>query len=145
MYHFRSTKRVYNKLNLQDKKPNQSPCSFPSCDDKSTRPAIEQNKTMHVIENRVTYDIFEGRRVLEHLMVIPLRHVEALADFTQQENSDYMALIAKYEKQGYNIYARAVDSKTRSVKHQHTHLIKLADKPPKSIFYLRKPYFLMYI
>jgi diadenosine tetraphosphate (Ap4A) HIT family hydrolase len=142
MYHFRSTRRTYEKLNSQDKKQTVH-CSFPSCDGASSQSITEENETMYVIDNRITYDIFEGRRVLDHKMVIPKRHVESLADFTQQEKIDHMEVIGNYEKQGYNIYARGAGSVTRSVKHQHTHLIKTSHKLPKGTLYIRKPYFLM--
>lgn len=140
MYHFRSTRQRYKKLNNQDKKANI--CSFPSCEGDS-EPITEENDTMYIIKNRVTYDIFEGRRVLDHLMVVPRRHIETLADFTQQEQLDHMEMLSRYEKAGYNVYARGVGSVTRSVKHQHTHLIKTSNELPKGIFYIRKPYFLL--
>lgn len=98
---------------------------------------------MYIMPNRVSYDLFEERRVTDHLMVVPKRHVETLADFTKEENLDYMALIGKYEQQGYNVYARGVGSITRSVAHQHTHLIKLRDKKSSLIIFTRKPHFLL--
>lgn len=144
MHHFRSTKRVYQQLNQRDKKEVRA-CSFPFCDGDPSQAITEENDTMYIIENRITYDVFEGRRVLDHRMVIPKRHVETLADFTKQEKLDHMDMIARYEKEGYNVYARGVGSVSRSVKHQHTHLVKLSDKLPKGIVYLRKPYFLMHV
>jgi diadenosine tetraphosphate (Ap4A) HIT family hydrolase len=98
---------------------------------------------MYVMPNRVSYDVFEERRVKHHLMVVPKRHVETLADFTKKEKLDYMTLIGEYEKQGYNIYARGVGSISRSVAHQHTHLIKLIDKKSSLIVFTRKPHFLL--
>lgn len=142
MYHFRSTRRTYEKMNKQDKSRAIN-CSFPLCDGAESQPIREQNATMYVIENRATYDIFEGRRVLDHMMVIPKRHVDSLADFTQQEKLDHMDMLGYYEKQGYNVYARGVGSVSRSVKHQHTHLIKLTDRPAKGILFIKKPYFLI--
>lgn len=140
MYHFRTTRQRYRKLNNQDKKTKA--CSFPSCEG-DPEPITEENDTMLIIKNRVTYDIFEGRHVLDHLMVIPKRHIETLAEYTEQEQLDHMEMLGRYEKAGYNIYARGVGSVTRSVKHQHTHLIKTSNIPPKGIFYIRKPYFLI--
>jgi hypothetical protein len=51
-----------------------------------------------------------------------------------------MVIISEYEAKGYNIYARGHGNVSRSVKHQHTHLIKLVDKPAKLILYAKKPY-----
>jgi diadenosine tetraphosphate (Ap4A) HIT family hydrolase len=87
--------------------------------------------------------MFEGRRVVDHLMVIPKRHVETVAEFSDQEKIDQMTVIGEYEAKGYNVYARGVGSVTRSVRHQHTHLIKLIDKRSKAVIYLKKPYVLI--
>lgn len=144
MYHFRSTRRTYDKLNKRDKRST-ADCAFPLCGGDTSQPITKENETMYLVRNRITYDIFEGRRVLDHKMVIPKRHIESITDFTNQEKIDHMDLLGEYEKQGYNVYARGTGSVTRSVKHQHTHLIKLSDKLPKGTLYIRKPYFLMHI
>jgi len=144
MYHFRSTRHIYDKLINQDKE-RATGCAFPLCGGDSSQPITQENGTMYLVKNRTTYDIFEGRRVLDHLMVIPKRHVESLADFTEQEKIDHMDIVGQYEQLGYNVYARASGSVTRSVKHQHTHLIKLSDKLPRGILYIRRPYFLMHV
>jgi diadenosine tetraphosphate (Ap4A) HIT family hydrolase len=87
--------------------------------------------------------MFEGRKVTDHVMVIPKRHHEDIQSFNDQEKIDAMAIIGDYEARGYNLYARGVGSPTRSVKHQHTHLIKLVEKPSSVIIFARKPYFLL--
>jgi diadenosine tetraphosphate (Ap4A) HIT family hydrolase len=87
--------------------------------------------------------MFEGRRVVDHLMVIPKRHVETIAEFSDQEKIDQMTVVGEYEAQGYNVYARGVGTISRSVKHQHTHLIKLVDKKSKAVVFLQKPYVLL--
>lgn len=53
--------------------------------------------------------------------------------------------ISQYEDNGYHIYARPTNSVTRSVPHQHTHLIKTSDKSVRATFFLQKPYFLFKI
>lgn len=98
---------------------------------------------MVVVPNRVSYDVFEGRTVTEHQMIIPRRHLELLEDFTDEEALEMFRLTAKYEQLGYNVYARGKDSVTRSVKHQHTHLIKTTNKVNEFLFYIRRPYFLI--
>ncbi|MNR44739.1 hypothetical protein D3C85_1635170 [compost metagenome] len=87
--------------------------------------------------------MFEGRRVTDHVMVIPKEHRRGFGDFTPEERNDAMLLIGHYETLGYNVYARGVDSPSRSVEHQHTHLIKLQDKASKVIVYTKKPYVLI--
>ena len=145
MHLYRKNRKIYDRRNKADKTTLGSACPFPFCDQNNTQEVLTQNKTMYVIANRVSYDIFEGCPVLDHLMVIPKRHVETLNDFTDQEKIDHMTIAGNYERQGYGVYARGVESVTRSVKHQHTHLIKLSGSLPKGILYLKKPYFLMHI
>ncbi len=102
-----------------------------------------KNDTMYVIPNRTHYDLFEGRRVLDHLLLLPKRHAEKFADFTDAEKLDMLKIIADYESRGYNIHARGVGDIGRSVKHQHTHLIKLSQAHPKFILHIRRPYILI--
>lgn len=98
---------------------------------------------MFVVKNRVSYDMFEGKKVLDHVMVIPKTHHESLRNFTDAEKIDAMNIMAEYEGRGYNVYARGVGSSTRSVSHQHTHMLKLSDKQATFMLYARKPYVLV--
>jgi hypothetical protein len=54
-----------------------------------------------------------------------------------------MDQVAKYEAKGYSVYARGVGFVKRSVKHQHTHLIKVTNKKPKIALFLQSPYYLL--
>lgn len=140
MYHYRKTRNAYRQHNNKDRKHDT--CTFCRTIQDGGKD-IESAKTMVVIANRVSYDVFEGRTVTEHLMIIPKRHLELLDDFSEEEAQEMFRLAAKYEKLGYNIYARGNGSVTRSVKHQHTHLIKTTNKASKLLFYIRRPYFLI--
>ena len=140
MHHYRKTLKTYATHNAKDKVS--SGCTFcREIADKSR--VIYENDTMFIIPNRVSYDMFEGRRVLEHYMVIPKRHVETLADFTDQEKIDQMTIAGEYEEKGFNVYARGKGSVSRTVEHQHTHLIKLVDKRSRFVLYAQKPYVLI--
>lgn len=140
MHHFRKTRSTYARHNKGDTMLDK--CTF--CNEVDIKKnIIAEGKTMFIIPNRVSYDMFEGRRVLSHLMIIPKRHVESLKDFTNEEAAEMVHTSAKYEAEGYNVYARGVGSISRSVRHQHTHLIKLENKKSKAIFFIRKPYFLI--
>lgn len=140
MHHFRSTRKHYVKHRVSD--DTKGVCSF--CNDKTipTR-TLSQSKTMYLVSIRTKYDVFEGRAVLDHLMVIPKRHSETLSDFTDTEKLEQMTIIGEYEAKGYDVYARSVTSIDRSVAHQHTHLIKMANKPMKYFVHLKKPYVLL--
>lgn len=140
MYHYRKTIKEYRRQNASDK--HLSDCTF--CVKGNTADPVDENDTMRVIPNRVSYDLFEGRRVEDHLMIIPKRHIETLVDFTDQEMLDQMRLIGKYEATGYNIYARGSGSVSRSVRHQHTHLIKTENtRKPRLVVYAARPHLLI--
>lgn len=140
MYHYRKTRRMYARHNSGDKLL--TTCTFCNEYEKASN-ITEEGKTMFVIPNRISYDLFEGRKVTGHLMIIPKRHVESFEDFTDQEALELIRMSAKYEADGYNVYARGVGNISRSVLHQHTHLIKTDDKRTRAIFYIRKPHFLI--
>jgi hypothetical protein len=144
MRHYRKTIKTYSKLNANDKQL--AGCSY--CNDykNKTFKMVREGRTMLIVHNRVSYDMFEGQRVTENLMVIPKRHVETLADFTDEEKLEHMAILGQYEKQCYDVYARGVGNVTRSMLHQHTHLIKMENvsKFPKVLLFISKPYFLFY-
>ena len=139
MYHYRKTKLNYEGKLKVDKKHKK--CNF--CSDKIKTEFVYENDTMFVVPNRTPYDLFEGRKVLEHLMVIPKAHHTSIQSFSDKEKADMMTVAGKYEAEGYDVYARGATSVTRSVAHQHTHLIKMVDKVPNAIVYLRKPHVLL--
>ena len=140
MYHYRKTRQTYAKHNAGDKQL--SVCTFCNELDKKTN-IIEESKTMFIIPNRVSYDVFEGRKVTGHLLIIPKRHTEGFTDFTDEEALELVRMSAKYEADGYNVYARGMGNISRSVLHQHTHLIKTDTNRTKALFFIRKPYFMI--
>jgi len=141
MLHYAKTRRTYMKNSKKDRTHNH--CAFCSDENLQSR-VVEKTATMMVIPNRVSYDIFEGRKVEKHLMVLPIRHVESISDFTDEEKRDMVDILAKYEILGYSLYARGVGSISRSVKHQHTHLIKISNILPNISLYVRRPYILFH-
>lgn len=88
---------------------------------------VSQTEHFKVIRNRFPYAVWDTRPVIEHLMIIPKQHIETLADLTAPESKEFVDQISAYEAAEYNIYARAPRSQMRSVKHQHTHLIKISN------------------
>jgi diadenosine tetraphosphate (Ap4A) HIT family hydrolase len=138
MHHYRKTIKQYQAFNQSDKAA--MGCTF--CREVNGPKVRYETATMFIIPNRVKYDMFEGRRVFDHLMVIPKRHLGSIDDFTNQEKIEQMTIAGEYEAEGYNVYARGKGSVSRSVDHQHTHLIKLSDKKPSFIFFAEKPHIL---
>ena len=140
MYHYRKKHLAYAKFNHNDTKKNIT-CSL--CEAIVPESIVEESATMRVVKNRVPYDMFDNLPTTgEHYMIVPKRHVVLLADFTDEEKLDQMNLIGKYEKEGFNIYARSNTNIRRSQQHQHTHLIRLQRKLPHYIVAIDKPYML---
>lgn len=86
---------------------------------------INETDNFWIIRNRFPYDIWEGQPVLSHLMIVPKAHLLSLKYLSESQSKEFILLLADYEHSGYNVYARTAASKTRSIEHQHTHLIQL--------------------
>lgn len=133
MYHYRKTRNIYASH------PIPTNCNF--CDLGEMTPQIVYESThCFVIPNRVFYDIWELREVTDHLMVIPKEHAMSLQELMPEARLDIMNVLAKYEAEHYNIYARTPSSVSRSVVHQHTHLIKTKDDSARGALMMKKPY-----
>ena len=116
MNHYRKTIKKYKK--------NQKNEGCPFCSQTTIDNAVFENDLVYVVPNLTQYDLWELHDVENNLMVIPKRHVESLSELTDKERLAVMEQAAKYEAQGYSVYARGVGFAKRSLKHQHTHLIK---------------------
>lgn len=135
MFHYRKNLKTYRGY------PKPAVCAF--CEDNMKERKTAETKYAYVVPNRTFYDLWELRSVTDHLLVVPKRHVRSLSELTKAERADMMNLMCEYEAKNYNVYARAVDSKQRSVAHQHTHLIKTHDKQARGSLLLKKPYVLI--
>jgi diadenosine tetraphosphate (Ap4A) HIT family hydrolase len=136
----RSTKeeflyKKYRKDNRYDTCPF---CSIRKIDDQF----VEDLNSFRVIKNRFPYSMWDGQKVLDHLMIIPKKHTDNLDDINAAEALEFLKLISKYEKLHYSFYGRTPSSETKSVSHQHTHLLKLDNKQHRLIIMIRKPYYL---
>lgn len=114
----------------------------PFCNEATLKRAVEETTHAYVVPNLTQYDLWEAHNVTDHLLVIPKRHVTSLSELNEKERLEIMDIVARYEPQGYNVYARGVGFVNKSVEHQHTHLIKVTNKKPWLTLFLRKPYFL---
>lgn len=136
MFHYRKSRNKYTSY------PKPKACPF--CDETELAHAkLLQTKHAYVTPNRVFYDIWELQDVEDHLLLIPNRHVKSLHELTSEEQSEIIKIIGDYEARGYNVYARAKDSRQRSVGHQHTHLIKIKHTPVRAMLFFRRPYWLI--
>ncbi len=132
MFHYRKNLKKYRSY------PKPTVCAF--CEEDMAGRKVVETEYAYVVPNRTFYDLWELRAVTDHLLVVPKRHVRSLNDLTKKERADVMDILCDFEVKNYNIYARAVDSKQRSVEHQHTHLIKTHDKQARGSLTIKKPY-----
>ncbi len=102
---------------------------------------VEDGELFKVIKNIFGYSLWDGQKVVDHLMITPKEHTDSIAHFTDEMVLEMHKLLSKYESEGYNVYARAPASKIKSVAHQHTHLIKTEGLPKSLVLLSRKPYF----
>ena len=101
---------------------------------------LEETEYFKVIKNNFPYSLWDGQTVVDHLMIIPKKHTDNLKTMESSEKIEYVDLLEKYEKKGYNAYLRAPVSVIKTVIHQHTHLIKTEGGPKKLVLHMRKPY-----
>ena len=131
----------YRKSRLKYKSARQDECPFCVPTDGTI---IRESKQTRIVRNIFPYDLWEFRDVRDHLLIVPKRHVKSLSQLSEKEQDEIMRLIVEFEALNYNVYARSTDSVKKTIPaHQHTHLIKTADKHPSVAFYLAKPYLLL--
>jgi len=141
MYRSRKTQLSYNP-EASKKKLRQGNIKCPFCDVKP-KEILSKNKSAIVIRNIYGYQYWEHLVVTDHLMIVPIRHVESISKLSKSERSDLMELMSEYESKGYNLYAREKDNVIKSVDHQHTHLIKTKNTRAKFSLYIKHPYLLI--
>lgn len=100
-------------------------CDFCNLVQVPTEQVIDEHAHFLRIKNRFPYAVWDSKSVTDHQMIIPKRHLVELNEFTPDEAQEFLNLITEYEHLGFSLYARSTEDRTRSVVHQHTHLIKL--------------------
>lgn len=132
--HYRKTLKLYKR--------NQKSPGCPFCKTATVEAAQCETSELYVVPNITPYDLWELHDVVDHLLVVPKRHVTKLNELSDKEQLAIMKVIADYEAKGYSAYARGNGFVKRSTKHQHTHLIKASNKLARFALYIRRPYFL---
>lgn len=87
---------------------------------------IATYKAFFLVRNRFPYVHWSSQKVKTHLMIIPKRHVLSLSELTPTEVDEWAALCAEFEGKDHTILSRSPGDSSRSVAHQHTHLIKFS-------------------
>ncbi len=108
-------------------KPSEN-CAF--CDRKN-RKLISNNKDeeyLYVAENDFKFSFWDMQEVVDHLLIIPVRHISCMSKMNNQELDQYLHLIEKYSKLGYDIFIKSSLSEAKTMEHLHIHLIKTKGK-----------------
>ena len=115
-------------------------CIFCRVSKNNVAQIIEARKHCLILRNIHGYDMWDGFGVVDHLMVIPRRHVVGLSELTKAEKMACLEAMTEYEAQGYSLYARAPENSSKTVVHQHTHLIKIDNKRKRWLLHIRRPH-----
>ncbi|MDO4780811.1 MAG: hypothetical protein Q4A34_00235 [Candidatus Saccharibacteria bacterium] len=127
-------------INYRKKTGKSVSCSFCDLLEHGGDQVVEKTSHCLIIKNIFGYDIWDGCGVTEHLMIIPHKHTASLSTLSPEEKIDYMNQLARFEAKNYSLYARSPGNITKSVTHQHMHLIKIDNKRKKFLLYLRRPH-----
>lgn len=115
-------------------------CKFRIGDDQ----VVAEHEYFWIVKNIFGYDLWDSLDVHEHLMIVPKEHIESIALLGADASREFMSVLADYEAKGYAFYGRPMKSVSKSVPHQHTHLLKLGSKRKKFFVFLQKPYLLWF-
>lgn len=103
---------------------------------------VEEGEHFKVITNRFRYSYWDEQDVDDQVMLVPKIHTESIRELPLEAATEFLDFIGKYEAKGFSIYARPPQSVTKSIAHQHTHLIKTKGKRKRLMVYSRKPFIL---
>ena len=141
---YRTRTHHYEYLRYLDERRKQKKYPTGSCIlcevNKGDAQFVAQTKYFKIIRNIFPYAIWDQQRVTDHLMIIPITHTDSLANLSKEARLEFVNQISSYEETGYHVYARATKSETKSISHQHTHLIKCSGPAAKMAFFLLRPY-----
>lgn len=101
---------------------------------------VQELKKFYIFKNDFPYAIWDYRKVIDHLMVVPKEHVNKISELSADSKEEYINILSEFEDNGYNLYTRTDSNKSKSIGHFHTHLIKTDGKPFTSLVYQREPY-----
>lgn len=125
------------------KKAKQLETKCPFCNLEEDR-IVSKKSNIYVIKNIYGYDIWDRRKVAEHLLIIPSKHLTSFSEINKKDSLDFMEILMEYSAEGYDIFTRATNSKTKSQPHFHTHLIKPKGKVYSSVSFNADPYLLKF-
>lgn len=128
IYRKAESTKDYKKY-LKARLPNQD-CVF--CDESEMNPRSldDSLKYFRVVETLASYAYayWDIKEVTGHLMIVPIRHIKCVSDLNEGESQEYLSLIKKYSKLGYDVFVRNSRSVGKTINHLHTHLFKTVEQ-----------------
>ena len=115
-------------------------CHFSADNDR----IVSEHKYFWVVKNIFGYDLWDNQDVLKHFMIVPKKHIESLSLLPDEALREYANILVAYEAKNYSFYARSMSNVSKSVPHQHTHVLKLGGTKKRFFIFLRKPYIFWY-
>ncbi len=106
---------------------------------------LAETDQFYIVQSKFPYEYWDENSVVDHIMCIPKKHVDAIGKLSAKEKSELLDWITKFESQGYSVYARAPQNINKSVAHQHTHLIKTGSKKLEKLIIYSKNYNIRFI
>ncbi len=106
------------------RKRNPDGCGFCTAISNGTEQVVRTENSLTILSNLFPYKQWDGRKVYDHLMIVPARHITNLAAFTSDETMEYFKILAEYESAGYSFYIRSDANRSKSMAHLHGHLLK---------------------
>lgn len=126
------------KAELRYKK-EQAKNSCPFCDSAAVE-IIAQTENFYILKNIFPYNIWDRRKVKNHLLVVSKKHHESLHEIDRNLIGEYAAIISNYAGLGFDVFTRGKGSITKTVAHFHTHLIKTYGKKFNKVHFHADPY-----
>jgi diadenosine tetraphosphate (Ap4A) HIT family hydrolase len=125
---YRDSDNVSSYNNYYARSEPSENCVF--CDIES-RTIIEDNleyKNLYIMKNEFPYDFWDMKKVCDHLMIIPVRHIFCMSEMNKDESAEYLSLMKRYSSLGYDVFVRNRNSAIKTIQHLHIHLIKTKER-----------------
>lgn len=100
-------------------------CVFCDAAEREHNAPVAIHEHFGIIPNRFPYSVWDTLPVASHYMIVPHRHITHFTEFTVEEAKEFFRIVTDYEADGFSMYSRAPANTSRTVRHHHTHLIKL--------------------
>lgn len=127
----RKRKQEKQYQRLKKNRPKSDDCSF-CLITQGHEEFIEEGAFFKIITNRFHYSYWDEQEVQHQVMLVPKEHIDSISKLPLKAAEEFLEYISKYEEQGYSVYARPPQSVTKTITHQHTHLIKTDGKRKKT-------------